>query len=169
MEILTTDVNVLIVIAAAIFVLLVIDVLVDVHERKEMKEDIELLCNEVFEFENEPDMKERMTGNDYQKFASRTINHNLVPYQQEDHALKGMVSEIGELNGIYQKAYQGHIDSDEHKKKEVGDLLWFIAEYCTSKGWNLEDIMQMNIDKLKARFPEGFDTEKSIHRKNEDI
>lgn len=109
-----------------------------------------------------------MTGNEYQKLAERTINHDLLPIFQEHHALYGMVSEIGELCGIYQKTFQGHNDTDEHKKKEVGDLLWFVAEYCTAKGWYLEDIMQLNIDKLRARYPEGFDTEKSLHRKDGD-
>ena len=54
-------------------------------------------------------------------------------------------------------------------KKELGDLLWFIAEYCTALGWDLENIMQMNIDKLRSRFPEGFEIEKSLHRKDGDI
>ena len=80
-----------------------------------------------------------------------------------------MVGEIGEIHSLYQKIYQGHSMDDEHLKKEVGDLLWFIAEYCTSMGWNLEDVMQLNIDKLKARYPEGFDEEHSLHRVAGDI
>lgn len=110
-----------------------------------------------------------MTGNEYQKLASRTISKNMNEVQIEHHALHGMVGEIGELHSIYQKVYQGHADSDEHKMKELGDLLWFIAEYCTAYNWNLEDIMQMNIDKLKARYPEGFDAEHSLHRMEGDI
>lgn len=110
-----------------------------------------------------------MTGNEYQKLASRTINDELPSWQVEAHALHGMVGEIGELHSIYQKQYQGHRPNDVHMKKEVGDLLWFIAEYCTVMGWKLEDVMQMNIDKLKARFPDGFEAEKSLHRKEGDI
>ena len=111
-----------------------------------------------------------MTGNEYQELASRTMDfENMTNYEQELHALFGMASEIGELHGIYQKDYQGHKPDEEHQKKEVGDLLWFIAEYCTAKGWQLEDIMQMNIDKLKARYPEGFDPDKSLHRKEGDV
>ena len=110
-----------------------------------------------------------MTGNEYQQLAARTIDKNMTKLAQEDHALKGMVSEIGELHGIYQKVYQGHRPDPEHQKKEVGDLLWFIAEYCTAMCWTLEEVMQMNIDKLKARYPEGFDSEKSLHRKEGDI
>ena len=110
-----------------------------------------------------------MTGNEYQKLASRTMNHSLEAIQQEHHALHGMVGEIGEIHSLYQKIYQGHELDDAHLKKEVGDLLWFIAEYCTANGWLLEDIMQMNIDKLKARYPEGFSEEKSLHRQANDI
>ena len=110
-----------------------------------------------------------MTGNDYQKLAARTINKNLTIREKEYHALHGMVGEIGEINSIYQKAYQGHNRDYAHIKSELGDLLWFIAEYCTSMCWTLEDIMQMNIDKLKERYPEGFDSEHSLHRSAGDI
>lgn len=110
-----------------------------------------------------------MRANEYQELASRTINKNLNNEQVENHALHGMVGEIGELNSIYQKMYQGHIPDTNHMKKELGDLLWFIAEYCTAMGWNLSDVMQMNIDKLKARYPEGFETDKSLHRREGDI
>lgn len=110
-----------------------------------------------------------MTGNEYQKLAARTISNDLTELQKEYHAMHGMVSEVGEINGIYQKTYQGHKISVEHVKKELGDLLWFIAEYCTVMEWNLEDIMQLNIDKLKARYPEGFDVERSLHRKAGDV
>lgn len=110
-----------------------------------------------------------MTGNEYQALASRTINPSLVDIQNEHHALHGMMSEVGELNALYQKIYQGHNFDAGHAKKEVGDLLWFVAEYCTAMGWKLEDVMQLNIDKLKARYPEGFDAERSLNRKEGDI
>ena len=105
----------------------------------------------------------------YQDLAARTINPALTHEQMKDHALKGMVGEIGEINSIYQKVYQGHEFDEEHVKKELGDLMWFIAEYCTAWGWNLDDICQMNIDKLRARFPNGFEVDKSIHRAEGDI
>ena len=112
-----------------------------------------------------------MTGNEYQQLASRTINRKLTDSEQELHALHGMVGELGEIHSIYQKIYQGHNIEDQraHLQKEVGDLLWFIAEYCTTCGWWLEDIMQMNIDKLIARYPDGFDEDHSLHRAEGDI
>ena len=110
-----------------------------------------------------------MNMNEYQWLASRTINPKLYPEQQAHHALHGMVGEIGEIHSLYQKTYQGHDIDKMHLKKELGDLLWFIAEFCTSMDWTLEDVAQANIDKLKERYPEGFDTEKSLHRKEGDI
>lgn len=96
-------------------------------------------------------------------------NHRHEHDTKTAHALHGMVGELGELHSIYQKAYQGHKADAEHMKKEIGDLLWFIAEYCTANNWNLEDVMQLNIDKLKARYPKGFEADKSLHRKPGDI
>lgn len=110
-----------------------------------------------------------MTGFEYQVLAGRTMNKDLDSVQSEFHALHGMVGEIGEIHSIYQKVYQGHDMDANHLKKEVGDLLWFIAEYCTANGWNLDDVMKLNIDKLKERYPEGFDAEHSLHRKEGDV
>lgn len=85
------------------------------------------------------------------------------------HAVFGLTSEAGEVAGILQKAYQGHLDSVEHLMKEAGDCLWMIAELCTAIGVSLEDVMQLNIDKLKARYPDGFSAEKSLHRQEGDV
>lgn len=111
-----------------------------------------------------------MTLNEYQVSAGKTIPENMGFADMEHHALHGMVGEIGELHSIYQKRYQGHNDVDTaHLKKELGDLLWFVAEYCTGRGWSLDEIAKLNIDKLKARYPEGFDPERSQHRAEGDI
>lgn len=110
-----------------------------------------------------------MRGNEYQELAARTINKKLNRNEMGYHALHGMVGEIGEMHSLYQKVYQGHDMDHTHMKKELGDLLWFVAEYCTAMGWSLEDVMQLNIDKLCARFPDGFEVEKSLHRAEGDI
>ncbi len=108
-----------------------------------------------------------MTGNEYQELANRTMSCECG--MAEMHAVHGISSESGELQALYQKIYQGHEFDEEHAKKELGDILWFIAEYCTAMGWKLEDVMQLNINKLKARYPEGFSAEKSLHRAKGDI
>jgi len=110
-----------------------------------------------------------MTGTEYQELAGRTINRRLTATDQEHHALHGMVGEVGEIHSIYQKQYQGHIIDWDHVQLELGDLLWFIAEFCTVNRWSLDDIMTKNINKLKARYPEGFDAEHSLHRVEGDI
>lgn len=110
-----------------------------------------------------------MTLNTYQQLAARTINYENKPADIEMHALHGMCGEIGELHSLYQKIYQGHQFDKDHAKKELGDLLWFIAEYCTACGIELEDVAKTNIAKLKARYPEGFEAERSLHRVEGDI
>lgn len=110
-----------------------------------------------------------MKINEYQQLAARTINKELDSHQLELHALHGLVGEVGELHSLYQKVYQGHNFDEDHAKKELGDLMWFVAEYCTARGWSIENICSMNIEKLKARFPDGFEVDKSLNRKDGDI
>ena len=109
-----------------------------------------------------------MNANEYQNLAGRTIA-NITKTEMMRHALHGMVGEIGELHSLYQKTYQGHLLDEAHLKKECGDLLWFVAEYCTAMGWKLGDVMQLNINKLKVRYPEGFSADKSLHRQEGDV
>lgn len=111
-----------------------------------------------------------MTGREYQEKAARTINKDLTLLGQRNHALHGMVGELGEIHSLFQKEYQGHGAPDrEHLLKECGDLLWFLAEFLSAQGFSLEDCMEQNIKKLEKRFPVGFETEKSVNRKEGDI
>ena len=110
-----------------------------------------------------------MDANGYQNLAERTINKELSKTELVLHALHGMSGEVGEIHSLYQKVYQGHDMDVEHLKKEVGDLMWFIAEFCTANGFTLAEIMGMNIEKLMARFPDGFETDKSLHRQEGDV
>lgn len=110
-----------------------------------------------------------MELNEYQRLASRTMNWNLADDETEMHALHGMASEVGEIHGLFQKVYQGHKIDAMHLKKEVGDLMWFVAEFCTANNWDLDDVCEMNISKLKARYPVGFDAERSKHREEGDV
>lgn len=110
-----------------------------------------------------------MTFDEYQEMAARTINPTLTVQEQTEHALFGIASEVGELNGLFQNRLQGHAINDEHMLKECGDILWMIAELLTVTGYTLNDVAFMNIVKLKARYPDGFDTEHSLHRGADDI
>ena len=108
-----------------------------------------------------------MTGNDYQKLAMRTCN--TIGNDMLYHGVFGLTSESGEVAGLLQKMYQGHSFDKEHMKKELGDCMWMIAEICIALEFSLDDVMQTNINKLKARYPDGFSTEQSLHRKEGDL
>lgn len=113
-----------------------------------------------------------MLGNEYQELAMRTTKDEWRGkhlWEQKIHAVTGLCSEAGEVAGIIQKSYQGHDLDVDHIQKELGDSLWFIAECCDAFGLNFDDVMQMNIDKLRARYPDGFDSDKSLHRVEGDI
>lgn len=111
-----------------------------------------------------------MTGNEYQKLAIRTCS---IPYDDKRgmllHAIFGLTSEAGEAAGILQKEYQGHAFDKLHMKKELGDCLWMIAEACTALEFEFDDVMLTNINKLKDRYPNGFDSYHSLHRKEGDV
>ncbi len=110
-----------------------------------------------------------MTLNEYQQLAARTINRGLNSGEAERHALHGMAAEVGELHGLYQKTYQGHTLDMDHAVKEMGDALWFMAEWCTANGLELETVGRVNILKLMDRYPEGFEEERSLHRAEGDL
>lgn len=106
----------------------------------------------------------------YQMDAMRTAS---IPAEDTGammtHAVFGMCSEAGEVAGIFQKVYQGHDIEGDHLKKELGDVLWMVAEACTAAGFKMSDVMAANIEKLQKRYPEGFDSEYSLHRADGDV
>ena len=110
-----------------------------------------------------------MRANEYQVLAARTIPKDMTQYNMLHHALHGMVSEIGEVHGLFQKTYQGHVLDEAHLKKELSDCCWFIAEFCTAMDWKLSDVFKLNINKLMSRYPDGFSAEQSINRAEGDI
>lgn len=82
----------------------------------------------------------------------------------------GLTGEAGEVSDMIKKwiFHQKELDT-EHLKKEIGDVMWYVAMICESMEFNLDEIMQMNIDKLKARYPEGFDTVRANNRAENDV
>jgi len=65
--------------------------------------------------------------------------------------------------------FQGHPMDFDHLAKELGDVAWYIAVTARAIGYDLETILQMNVDKLRNRYPNGFEVERSLHRKKGDI
>lgn len=86
------------------------------------------------------------------------------------NAALGLSGEVGELNDMLKKwiFHEKQLDA-EHLKREISDVCWYLALMCDSFEFSLDEIMQINIDKLKARYPEGFDTYKANHRQAGDV
>ena len=106
-----------------------------------------------------------MTINEYQKLAMTTLNPELSQKDVLINGVMGLCGESGEAIDIVKKwLAQGHELDKEKLAKELGDICWYLAETATALDLSLEEIMSANIEKLKRRYPEGFDSNRSIHR-----
>lgn len=86
------------------------------------------------------------------------------------NACLGLSGEVGELNDMVKKMiFHDKATDMEHLKKEVGDVMWYIAMFCHSMGWDMADVAEMNVEKLRARYPYGFDTVRSNNRAAGDV
>lgn len=93
-----------------------------------------------------------------------------VPYIRVLEGLMGLNGEAGEAIDLMKKVqFQGHEFDREHMAKELGDIAWYLAVSADAIGYDLESILQMNVDKLRTRYPDGFSTEQSLHRSANDI
>ncbi|MCD7736732.1 MAG: nucleoside triphosphate pyrophosphohydrolase family protein [Lachnospiraceae bacterium] len=111
-----------------------------------------------------------MTVNEYQTLAMTTLNPELNQKEVLINSVMGLCGESGEAIDIVKKWFaQGHELDKEHLAKELGDIAWYLAEAATALEIPLEDILQANINKLKKRYPNGFETQKSQTRLREDI
>ena len=108
-----------------------------------------------------------MTINEYQKLAMTTLNPTLSEKDVLINGVMGLCGESGEAIDIVKKwLAQGHELDKEKLAKELGDICWYLAETATALGLSLEDIMAANLEKLRKRYPEGFDAERSVNRKD---
>ena len=134
-----------------------------------------------------------MTANEYQKAALVTESPKLrgdaekalkvfailglITNPEEDvsiirllEGVMGLTGESGECDELLKKhLFQGHALDREHVAKELGDIAWYLAQSADAIGYDLETIFAMNLEKLGARYPDGFDQEKSKCRQANDI
>ena len=109
-----------------------------------------------------------MNVNDYQKEAMTLLNPALTETEVLMNALMGLCGESGEAIDLMKKhLYQGHALDQEKLIKELGDIAWYLAEAATGLNIDLSEVLQRNLDKLHARYPQGFDTNRSQHREAE--
>lgn len=128
-----------------------------------------------------------MTPNEYQKEALRTDPGSEYPSFPSFtdtvtwrignrwnvrllNGLMGLSGESGEALDLLKKhIFQGHELDRTHLEKELGDVAWYLALSADALGFTLEEILQANISKLRERYPQGFDAEKSTHRAADDV
>lgn len=111
-----------------------------------------------------------MTINEYQKLAMTTLNPELDKKDVLINGVMGLCGESGEAIDIVKKwLAQGHELDREHLAKELGDIAWYLAETATALDLTLEDIFEANIEKLRKRYPEGFDAERSVNRSEDGL
>jgi len=114
---------------------------------------------------------------DYAAFLTRLNNlelENDCNVTQLLTAALGMTAEAGEFTEVVKKIiFQGkpyNEDNIFHMKRELGDIMWYIAQACMALDISIEEVIQMNFDKLSARYPEGaFSIERSENRVEGDL
>lgn len=106
-----------------------------------------------------------MTPNEYQKAAMKTCNPALNREELLLNSLMGLCGEAGEAMDLLKKhRFHGHELNRDALIKELGDVAWYLAEAATALDMDLEEILIRNVEKLKARYPEGFSTQRSVNR-----
>ena len=111
-----------------------------------------------------------MQVNEYQKAAMATLNPALDKKDVLINSVMGLCGESGEAIDIVKKwLMQGHELDKEHLVRELGDVAWYLAEAATALDVPLEAVFQGNLDKVRRRFPNGFDTGASVNRKERDL
>lgn len=111
-----------------------------------------------------------MSPNEYQQLSNRTLipepDFQIAPIDVmiSWNAL-GLAGEAGEVADLIKKGifHQQGVDK-EKLKKELGDCLWYIAALCTEFNLTIEEVMEHNIEKLKARFPEGYSPDRTTFK-----
>ena len=109
-----------------------------------------------------------MDADDYQELAMRTAGE---AFNEQDGLLLaalGLCGESGEVADIVKKhLFHAHPLDIGKLRKEAGDVAWYLARLCTAMDWELSGVLAENIEKLHARYPDGFDPERSLHREGE--
>ena len=112
---------------------------------------------------------------DYSAFDKRTYELTKdIPVERLLTAALGICAEGGEFTEVVKKiVFQGKPVNEEnifHMKRELGDICWYLAQACMALDTSFDEVIEMNVDKLKARYPGGeFDVHKSENRKDGDL
>ncbi len=95
-------------------------------------------------------LEKTMTPSEYQE----KIKTYRLPTYNAEAAVLGLLSEAGEVAGVFNRLIRGDYDADTAANKlhyELGDILWNVAAICNDNEWTFEEVMKNNIDKLESR------------------
>ena len=113
---------------------------------------------------------------DYESFIARLedLKKEEFPTERLLTAAVGMSAEAGEFTEVIKKMiFQGKPVNEEnmfHLKRELGDIMWYVAQACMGLNVSFNEIVEMNVEKLQARYPGGsFDVHYSENRKEGDL
>ena len=126
------------------------------------------------------DFVREVTSNESVHYAALLTRMNNLELEDDCNipplitAAFGLTAEAGEFTEVVKKIiFQGKPYNEEnifHMKRELGDICWYLAQACMALDTSFDEIMEMNVDKLKARYPGGeFDVHKSENRKEGDV
>lgn len=106
-----------------------------------------------------------MNTAEYSNEAMKTAPQELNDREKQLNAVIGLVGESAEILDVYKKIlYQGHPFDKDKVIDELGDTLWYANLLINALGTTWEEVFDTNIKKLRKRYGETFDAEKSIHR-----
>lgn len=81
------------------------------------------------------------------------------------HHSFGMITEAGEIaDQIKRHIFYGTPLNRENLIEEIGDMFWYCAGMCNTLGIDIEEVMKLNNQKLRVRYPEKFDRERAVNR-----
>ena len=131
------------------------------------------------DFEKYTEFVDAVTSNESKSSESfsvrlRDLYSEGLPVERLLTAAVGMSAESGEFIEVVKKMiFQGKPVNEEnlfHLKRELGDVMWYVAQACMALDTSFDEIIEMNVDKLKARYPGGeFDVHKSENRAKGDL
>lgn len=102
---------------------------------------------------------------DYRTEVLRTVNPTIPHEEQLLNAVLGLCGESGEVADLLKKAmFQGKDVKREVMLKELGDVRWYLELACFAVGTTMTEVEELNVAKLRARYPNGFSTQDSEQR-----
>lgn len=106
-----------------------------------------------------------MNFDEYQELAARTLPATATQREKLNLGALGLAGEGGEVADLIKKhLFHDHPLDPNKLSLEAGDVLWYLATIATANGVKLSQLAQMNVEKLKRRYPDGFSSEASINR-----